>query len=406
MTTASPTELAPDAVEDHPPRSRSTERARRRLERRRTRRRQQARVASVVAVSALLVLCVMTFTRSGRSGDARNAAGTESTRTTGRGRPPAVLAQRDAGGVITAVSLLAPGSGTDGHLIMVPPGTMTELPSYGLDAVGKSFQLGGAPLLRAALENLLGVNLASIDLIDDASLTALVAPAGPLRVHVASQVEQVEPSGLVNVLWPVGDTQLAPTDVPRFLAERGQQNDLARLVRHHAFWKAWLARIHADPSLLPRLAGLENVTPAIAALAKRPVQYATLPVEALDGAGGDQVYRVRQGELDDLLKVALPGGVALGAEGRTRVQLLNGTGVVAQGQLVAQRLLPAGFRIVVTANAKSFSYRETQVVFYRRGQQAAATRVQRTLGVGKLVRSRQPLDVVYVTVVVGSDFKG
>ena len=202
------------------------------------------------------------------------------------------------------------------------------------------------------------------------------------------------------------DRSAAPADVPRFLAERGQQNDLARLVRHQAFWSAWLARLHAEPALLPRLAGLENVTPAIRALAKGSVQYSTLPVEALDGGGGDQVYRVRQAELDDLLKVALPAGVALGAEGRTRVQLLNGTGAVAQGQLVAQRLLPAGFRIVVTANAKSFSYRETQVVFYRREQQSAATRVQQALGVGKLVRSRQPLDVVDVTVVVGSDFKG
>ena len=88
------------------------------------------------------------------------------------------------------------------------------------------------------------------------------------------------------------------------------------------------------------------------------------------------------------------------------MQLLNGTGVVGQSQLVAARLLPAGFRIVVTANANSFSYRETQVVFYRREQQAAATRVQRALGVGKLVRSRQPLDVVDVTVVIGTDFKG
>ena len=353
----------------------------------------------------MLVVGLVTFIRSGRSGDAHDASAVKPTPTTARGLLPAVLAQRDAAGAITAVSVLAPGSGSDGHLILVPPGTMTELPSYGLDAVGRSFQLGGAPLLRAALENLLGVNLEHIDVIDDASLTALVA-AGPLRVHVDSQVEQVEPSGLVNVLWPVGDTDLLPGDVPRFLAERGQQNDLARLVRHHAFWKAWLARLHADPALLPRLPGLEDVTPAIAALAKGSVQYATLPVEALDGGGGDQVYRVRQSELDALLEVALPRKVALGAEGRTRVQLLNGTGVVAEAQQVAQRLLPAGFRIVVTANAKSFSYRETQVVFYRREQQAAATRVQRALGVGKLVRSRQPLDVVDVTVVVGSDFKG
>ena len=196
-----------------------------------------------------------------------------------------MLAQRSVDGAITAVSVLAPGSGDDGNLIMVPPGTMTELPSYGLDAVSHSFQLGGAPLLRAALENLLGVNLERIDVIDDAQLAALVAPAGALSVRVPTQVEQVEPSGKVTVLWPAGDTQLAPADVPRFLAVRGQQNDLARLVRHYAFWTTWLARLHTDPTLLPQLAGLEHVTSAIAALAKGAVQFSTLPVEALDGGG-------------------------------------------------------------------------------------------------------------------------
>ena len=117
MTTASPTELAPDAVEPQPSASGPTERARRRLERRRTRRRQQARVAAIVAVSVVLVLGTVTFIRSGGSGDAHDATATKPGRATGRGLPPAVLAQRDANGAITAVSVLAPGSGTDGHLI-------------------------------------------------------------------------------------------------------------------------------------------------------------------------------------------------------------------------------------------------------------------------------------------------
>jgi hypothetical protein len=385
--------------------SRSSERTRRRLERRRAQRRRWARVASAVAMLGVLVLCVVTFTRSG-SLDDTDETGREPAEATGGARSAAVLAQRDANGAITAVSVLAPAAAGGGHLIMVPPGTMTELPSYGLDAVGRSFQLGGGPLLRAALENLLGVNLERIDVIDDAKLTALVAPAGTLTVDVPEQVEQVEPSGLVTVLFPAGENQVAPADAPRFLALRGQQNDLGRLVRHHAFWTAWLERLHDDPALLPDVAGLVNARPAVALLAKGTVQYSTLPVEALDGGGGDQVYRVRQAELDALLELALPGAVTLGDEGRIRVQLLNGTGIVGQSQQVAQRLLPAGFRIVVTANAKSFAYEETQVVFYRREQQEAATRVQEALGVGKLVRSRQPLDVVDVTVVVGADFKG
>ena len=65
-----------------------------------------------------------------------------------------------------------------------------------------------------------------------------------------------------------------------------------------------------------------------------------------------------------------------------------------------------GARVVVTGNADSFAYPQTQVVFYDRAKQAAAQAVQRALGAGKLVFSRQALDVVDVTIVIGKDFKG
>ena len=66
--------------------------------------------------------------------------------------------------------------------------------------------------------------------------------------------------------------------------------------------------------------------------------------------------------------------------------------------------LGAGFDVRLTGNAARFDHAETQVVFYDRKQQAVAERVRDALGMGKLVLSRNPLDVVDVTIIVGKDF--
>src|SRR5438045_3637401 len=56
----------------------------------------------------------------------------------------AVVVQRDAQGSAVSVTLLVanPSSG-GGHVVLVPPETMTEVPAFGLDGVGKALGLGG-----------------------------------------------------------------------------------------------------------------------------------------------------------------------------------------------------------------------------------------------------------------------
>jgi hypothetical protein len=278
---------------------------------------------------------------------------------------------------------------------------MTEVPSFGLDAVGKSLGLGGPALLQVTLENLLGVRLPAAVVVGDAQLAGFVQPAGPLDVVLPTRVEQTDGRGAVTVLWSEGPATIAPGDVPRFLSTRGQGNDLARLARHQSFWTAWLARVAHDPALA---AGLPpELGRVVRSLSAGAVSYETLPVQAVDaGTGGEEVYRVRQADLDQLVGQLMPGL----PPGRVRVQVLNGTGTIGAASRVAQRLVPAGARVVLSGNADSFAYAQTQIVFYDRSRQQAATRVRQALGTGRLVLSRQPLDVVDVTVVVGKDFNG
>src|SRR5437588_1021299 len=375
-------------------------RARRRRQRRRHAwRRTFGLVLLAVAVVATMVLVAVHPWRGGNAASPRRPA------TATRGAPlpsSAVLVQQDAkGGAVSVTLLVANQSGGGGHVVLVPPATMTEIPSFGLDGVGKALGLGGPSLLQVTLENLLGVPLPPAVVAGDAQLAGFVQAAGPLDVDVPAQVEQTDSTGAGSVLWSAGPTTLVPIDVPRFLSVRGQGNDLARLARHQAFWTAWLAHVAHDPSVAAGLPA--DFGRVVRQLATGTVSYETLPVEAIDGGtGGDEVYRVRQADLDQLMRQLLPGI----SPDRIRVQILNGTGAIGASPRVAQRLVPTGARVVLSGNASSFAYAQTQIVFYDRSQQQAAERIRQALGTGRLVLSRQPLDVVDVTIVIGRDFNG
>ena len=374
-------------------------RHRRRQQRRDTRRRTFGFALLAVAVVAALVLVVTHPWRSGSPSSAPHPAAAS------RHAPlpsSAVLVQLDPTGAAASITLLVANSASGGgHIVLVPPATMTEVPSFGLDEVGKALSLGGPSLFQVTFENLLGVPLPPAVIVSDAQLTGLVQPAGPLGVDVPNAVEQSDASGNVNTLWDQGPTTLAPADVPRYLSVRGQGNDLSRLARHQTFWTAWLAKIAHDPSAANGLP--PDLARVVRQLASGSVSYQTLPVEAVDaGTGSDEVYRLKQPELDQLMGQLLPGV----SPGRIRVQILNGTGAIEAAPRVAKKLVPAGARVVLSGNADSFAYAQTQIVFYDRSQQQAADRIRQALGTGRLVLSRQPLDVVDVTVVVGRDFNG
>jgi hypothetical protein len=66
---------------------------------------------------------------------------------------------------------------------------------------------------------------------------------------------------------------------------------------------------------------------------------------------------------------------------------------------------PLRARVLYTGNAASFDHATTEVVYHDADRRDDAERVRRALGLGKLVRSRRPLDIVDVVVIVGADFK-
>jgi hypothetical protein len=98
---------------------------------------------------------------------------------------------------------------------------------------------------------------------------------------------------------------------------------------------------------------------------------------------------------------------AFGAPDRSLVPVvvLNGSGVPGVGEAVAERLVPAGFQVVVNANAASFDHEQTLVVAGTERSIPAAEHVAQLLGVGQVSVSGIPTGLGDVTIIVGSDFR-
>lgn len=87
-----------------------------------------------------------------------------------------------------------------------------------------------------------------------------------------------------------------------------------------------------------------------------------------------------------------------------RVLVLNGTGAPGVGESIAERLIPEGYRVVISENASSFDHAETLVVAASEESRAAAERIRRLLGVGALSVSAVPSGLGEVTILVGEDY--
>jgi hypothetical protein len=86
------------------------------------------------------------------------------------------------------------------------------------------------------------------------------------------------------------------------------------------------------------------------------------------------------------------------------VIVLNGSGTPGVGEDVAQRIVPDGYRVVVSANASTFDHAETLIVAGSQHDRQVAEHVRDLLGVGQVVVSGPPSGIALLTIVVGKDF--
>ena len=136
-------------------------------------------------------------------------------------------------------------------------------------------------------------------------------------------------------------------------------------------------------------------------------------LQVLRSSAGATVRSIPASEAASGIVVADPESVrqalveAFGGPDREVVNViaLNGSGVPGVGELVAERIVHGGFRIVLSENASDFDHDETLIVVGSSRDVALGERVRDLMGIGS-VNVSVASGIAPVTIVVGKDFTG
>lgn len=331
-----------------------------------------------------------------------------------------VFGTRESGGPAVWLTLLAYDKNTEsGSVIYIPAHAAVEVPGRGLQGVGDALESGGPPLLLVSAENLLGIDIDNYLELSDRDARSLFEATGPLSVDVPAEVKVAVGQDRARLIFDDVLQRLGPSFLVQLLYTRGLESDDVELgSRHLAFWDALFDTFAGDPDnlaaavraaggalvesdadvasharLLATLAGLE--------VADRTIT--TLPVQQVS-VGGSELYSVDPAEVAALMEDLLSG--VTGPRDEVKVQVLNGNGVPGIGQEVAEKLIGAGFRVVLTGNARHWNYERTLIITYDDSPEglALAERARKLIGVGQVQVSEQSQGIVDLTIVIGKDF--
>lgn len=314
-------------------------------------------------------------------------------------RSASIIGHTDADGAADLV-LVVGRAGDRGSVLMLPTSTQVEVPSLGIRTLAQVPAVGTDELLTTSVENLTGVRTGPPTLLDDARLEALLAPAAPLRVDLPREVTF---AGEPRPTYPSGTRRLDAAAAARVLTAAEPGSEVDRLVTVQAVLAAWFERLR-DPAVAARtVAALDAARPLAAIAQLGAPAFDTLPVDSI-GTEADERLRVRSAALPVVTARLFPDA-RLGIAGRRpRVEILNGVGRAGLAQAVSARVVPVGADVRLTSNTREFGVTETQVVYYRDADRAAAQAILDAVGVGSLRRARRAVGITDVTIVVGSDF--
>lgn len=281
-------------------------------------------------------------------------------------------------------SLAVVGVPGDGEPFFMP--LSTEL-TVTMPGQGETSAAGVAALpgdsMRVALSNMAGVWIDHYAVVSLRDLEAAVDEGGGLAVNLP----EAYPTA-TDVLGP-GEIIMSGSQVKAFLG--GATDDFG--VR----WEIVLGAMLADPpQLVTNGSAQTDDAEAVNAIvsAADGAEVLDMPTKRISAT----IVLPEYPTLDELLSGSLGSPMPVS----TIVQ--NGSGEPGVGEAVAARIIPEGFRVVLSQNAQSFDVNRTDVFANGPDHEAEARAVKAALGVGRVRVAALPSNVADITIVVGKDF--
>jgi LytR cell envelope-related transcriptional attenuator/LytR_cpsA_psr family len=297
----------------------------------------------------------------------------------------AVLAVR---GSPSLAAVIGSGGSVPAAAVALPTDMTFTVPGQGDGTVSEAADLQGESF-RIAVSNLLGLWVDHFGVMDRSDIGPLVDRMGGIVVDVQEPFQAESGSVGPGTIRLTGDEVLSYLDVHGPNLELRWELVLEGLMRTRT---ALLSSDLLDSDDAPA------VIDVVDAAHGAPVQQ--LPVKSF---GGDL-----QRPLLEVDRDALSGFVsaAFGSDPiePVPVVVINGSGAPGVGESVAAKIVPAGFRVVLSQNANHFGERTTAIIASGDDHVDEATRVREALDVGEVQVTKVPSGLADVTIVIGKDY--
>jgi hypothetical protein len=354
--------------------------------------------------------------------------------------PTFLVVHVDGAGQLASVALLSLRSDDEGgSVIVIPVGTQVQHSGAGATRGGdtadgaddaddpgsspvtlrEAYADGGSRGVELAVQDILNVAVADIQVRDDPGWARMVAPVAPLSLAL--------PEGLDD-RWPAGSVQLEAADVGEFLraSRDDEESELNRVSRAELFWEAWIGAVsQGDDDAVPGDADT-GISRFVRGLGAGGSSVHSLPVAPLAGPAGVQepdgvpatddseVFVPDDALVRELVATAVPFPEEPATGSRIRVKLLNGTEDQDLALRAVEPLVRSGAQIAISGNAASFSETRTRFVYTEDDNEGRAMLMQDALGVGTVESASPERDTEHidederidVTVILGRDALG
>lgn len=317
--------------------------------------------------------------------------------------PTALVMQTDASGAPVALAFLALSSADGGgSVILVPLETAVRSPAYGVDRIGRAYDVlkarpaDGRKQVAFQVSATLNVGIDEVVELDGRRWAQLVEPFGGLTI------ENPEPVQLDGEEIPSGKVTLTPEQVGPFLAARaGEEGALNQMNRQALVWTAWLDAVRSAGSEVT-LPGEQDsgIVRFATALAKGDVAVDPLPGKS----GAEGSFVVDDGELTDLIVDAVPAPTSAYPGSRAAVRVLNGWAPEPIPDEVLRSIVHVQGSINSIGNGPAFGRKTSLIVYSDPAARGHAELLKVALGGLPTVQlDRTADDQVDLTLILGKD---
>ncbi|HHX23228.1 MAG: LCP family protein [Tepidanaerobacteraceae bacterium] len=302
----------------------------------------------------------------------------------------------------------------DIHVLSIPRDTRVRIPGVGIDKINAAMAYGGSSLAVKTVRDFLGVPIHNYVVVKLSSFRNIVDVLGGIEMEIKEDMKYIDPSvGGVRINIPAGKQILDGELAEQFVRYRSYPDaDIGRVKAQQEFMKA-LTKTVLRPGTLLKLPQIineiqNNVETDIQPLEMvsigniaRKIKQEDIKMHMVPGEGkyisNISYFIPYQEQFDELINEIFFD------ESDIKVAVLNGNGTKGVASKVANQLETQGFRVVSIANADSFDY-DTTTIIYPKGKKDDAEKIAKVFNEVRM-QEEDENSIEFPTIIVGKDVK-